>query len=1591
MLLRGPLLLISATLSVYAVNFVLLEPNLIQLNEDDHVVLGDHVHQMSMVNSDHDLFDCAAHVDIGKLLTRNSSESSNSVHFFGHETEIFHAIKLTRYTPPPNYHGTDSLIVACMEQGQTGVAMDRLWFENLDTYYFADLIIHSVEDPPRIIHNNHSSLLTIHEDSSPIPLLESLWIQDADHDEELKVLSEHSEEHYSNTILRLDITVDHGIVFKILLDNTFTVLHHSPNYISIMAPLKIINDAFLGEIFIEPIANWNGQGNFTVNCWNVPLDSRGNPEPKPHWLHDSKILKYAVLDIPDPPTITVIHQSIYEDSPPTRVFDKAIQLTDMDDLARTLIYTLTLDLSAWFVGEEYWHNIFESNELGIPVEFQNRTLIGKLDHIQAELSNILFKIRPNWFGRLEFTINLVDSTELSTTKHLHISVLAVNDAPQLVVKNVNYTSNVASSTYKLDHVQVTDPDLFYSDLLNLVPLEQRLPHSFDTYTVRIQATGGTLHWLDFVVGCFVTCELSALLEFRGTLAVINTALKNILFRFDQAVQRGHVDINIKDDQELNLQVNQTLKFKKMAPPEEPDIEHRLTLNASKVVQHIKVAHHHFSTSPPTRTFKDEPYLEWSVRSLAHQAPVLYIHEDERLFLRDLKIAAKNSSTIFSVELQVNHGRLGLVNASQVFHPSTPPDSIQIESLKCTLTFNSTVRQVNLDLARLVYVPPLHQFGVDTIRIPGKGFIDVIVHPTDSPPSIYWTDTVQTVIVREDELQRLPPFTLGDIDAETPQNFNQQDYVDDPAVNPFLWVDLSLACQHGTLNLLGLGLFKHQIKIQFTGKCSIRLVSDIFTINDLLAWGIEYEGHPDFFGFDTLLIQSKTLSNDHSQTSQLSIIVQPINDPPFIEIPSTGYVYVYEDMTKDFSGIQVGDVDQDELVLEIEAIRGQVSLSKSVPIDLQVWTTTKGLSLRGNSESINTVLDDGLIYTSDLNFHSRSPRGTEILNVTVTDIHNATTFSAIPIVVESINDAPVLMHPLEELHSTRRTKDEISPIRTNCQVWQVDEDELTPVLGLRVRDIDAIHELQISLNTTNGGTLRFQHLSRLSAPSSSIEMRGFVGEINSALGNLHYQSAPDYYGPDSLIVYVSDLGSSGYSADQIKKQGKPPHPFSFVRSEPLTDTLTIPIMVMPAIDAPVPVVPQELVIREDTPTLLFNRIGITHADGLDTQVVVNLKCDYCSLVFGGAPDFVSFDNDVLTFQFHVMGKASVREWNRVLANITYIPHKDWNNDRWKYDEFVLSVRNAHDSGALIVSEMTLVDVQGVNDPPTFELIELHSLYQANNILDSEHFAFATDQVIVNEDEDIRIDFVTIVDHDFDANPGWNTQACVFLKISIQAYNGTLFVSKMGGMRIHKDTPSRFVFEAPLQVANRALATLLYRGHLNYNGDGKLEIHVNDNGCGGTAKAQTFSSTLDIPISVLPVKDDPYLIVPYEPINCPRRRFCSLAPIQLLAPDFDNSTVIQVEMQVQKRVGSFLSGEIPSSVKFTAGNPERDSYFQFTSPCLEDVNRLLARFNYLVERHERLADTVELSVTTHLRDNLSFNHDGPTARGQVVVFVTNEDVG
>jgi VCBS repeat-containing protein len=173
------------------------------------------------------------------------------------------------------------------------------------------------------------------------------------------------------------------------------------------------------------------------------------------------------------------------------------------------------------------------------------------------------------------------------------------------------------------------------------------------------------------------------------------------------------------------------------------------------------------------------------------------------------------------------------------------------------------------------------------------------------------------------------------------------------------------------------------------------------------------------------------------------------------------------------------------------------------------------------------------YTGPASFEFRARDAADVLSVET---------ASVTITVAEVNEGPAVTVPDETVN--------------------VAEDASVPVTGVSVADGDAGSNLvELELLVTHG-TLTLADLGGLYADAdggtpladgsgASLSVYGSVADLNSALAQLSYTPAPDYFGSDTLTVTIDDLGFSAGSGP----------------GTPLQDSATLDISVAAVPDAP----------------------------------------------------------------------------------------------------------------------------------------------------------------------------------------------------------------------------------------------------------------------------------------------------------------------------------------------------------------------------------------------------------------------------------------
>lgn len=226
------------------------------------------------------------------------------------------------------------------------------------------------------------------------------------------------------------------------------------------------------------------------------------------------------------------------------------------------------------------------------------------------------------------------------------------------------------------------------------------------------------------------------------------------------------------------------------------------------------------------------------------------------------------------------------------------------------------------------------------------------------------------------------------------------------------VGISISAMYGSISLGQVSTQLNFVSGTGTQDNFVLFSGDLDLVNAALS-GLQYQGHLDFAGMDKIQIKVQDTSNFDAtggaqDAKNVSVKVTPVNDPPFIGIPSSQSVQ--EDNTINITGISVYDADDTRLKLVISVSAGKLTLSQAKNIDFK----------RGSGHSDPIIVAHGAIhdlndllkvitYSPDPNYNYLHHE--EALEIGVFEENNGLHyFTEIPLNVQDINDAPEIILP-----------------------------------------------------------------------------------------------------------------------------------------------------------------------------------------------------------------------------------------------------------------------------------------------------------------------------------------------------------------------------------------------------------------------------------------------------------------------------------------------------------------------------------------------------------------------------------------------------
>ncbi|PSB23629.1 Ig-like domain-containing protein [Stenomitos frigidus] len=276
--------------------------------------------------------------------------------------------------------------------------------------------------------------------------------------------------------------------------------------LTITGTLALINTA-LSSLSYQSNKDFNGSDLVSISVNDNGNTGNGVP------LSDTKSLLVTVTPVNDAPVLTVpVAQAVNEN---TLLQVTGISIADVDAGSGAIAVSLSATSGKLSLGTTTGLSFTSGS--GSP----SASLIfsGTLAAINSALSTLMYEGNTNFTGADFISINVNDNGNtgfgipLSDSKTIAINVLGVNQAP--VIKVPLAPSTVANTNLAIAGVSISDPDA-----------------AGGTETVTIVAANGVLSLpsntgLTFTQG---TGNQNSRITFRGTLAAINTAIGNLIYR-----------------------------------------------------------------------------------------------------------------------------------------------------------------------------------------------------------------------------------------------------------------------------------------------------------------------------------------------------------------------------------------------------------------------------------------------------------------------------------------------------------------------------------------------------------------------------------------------------------------------------------------------------------------------------------------------------------------------------------------------------------------------------------------------------------------------------------------------------------------------------------------------------------------------------------------------------------------------------------------------------------------------------------------------------------------------------------------------------
>jgi len=450
---------------------------------------------------------------------------------------------------------------------------------------------------------------------------------------------------------------------------------------------------------------------------------------------------------------------------------------------------------------------------------------------------------------------------------------------------------------------------------------------------------------------------------------------------------------------------------------------------------------------------------------------------------------------------------------------------------------------------------------------------------------------------------------------------------------------------------------------------------------------------------------------------------------------------------------------------------------------------------------------GILYQPPLNWNSIANKEFVVIDILASDSHLTTGEGTLLIHVVSVNDSPVIQLPGQTLDPVITTDDSMSQLVTNVDVMYIQEGQATVISGIRIRDVDEDHLLEVIL-TSFHGVIAFTNVLKPQF-STTLTLACQVEDCNKIL---------------STIVFKGDFGAGAAASMVVSVQD----------SKGSFDSLTLPISLLASSMPPVllfPTIPFSCE-EDDSVTIHGLRLDFPNYKAGE-ELGISLHATNGKVEFTASHDLVEVVSDGL----FINATGTLKTLSEYfLSEFVYTPNHNFNTEFTEPDSIHILIRSSLGD----VSAVIFVHVAAVNDVPSLQIPGAHMRYGIANRYVTDYI----DPLAIEEDTKLLIDGIRITDADSEVGQ---------FRLKLTASHGTVQVSSLDGIE-YVELVNGVELIGGLERLNSALELVSYIGHRDWHGFDLLVIVVAD--------PSSAEDKVEIPIEVLAVNDFPVWQVPSE---------------------------------------------------------------------------------------------------------------------------------